>query len=707
VTKVGGAAGKKKLPAKVGPPVPAGPKLSAHITLASPFVVVPKSYTSPGRQAVTLGADPGFKGSGTFLSSGTAIKFFTLAAGGVEVTAGAGNNVFTDAQLTAAGGVKVFAQGQTASAKLDDVELTLILAAPAPAVGPPAQVGKPAKAKMTAVELTLDVFKTRDAPGSDGAPFPQPPGVVPAPGTATDKWFASRLIHVRSGTRGKRALLVVRAPKPAAFRGKLELRQVVVSGKVIGLPDGKVKLFDTEVGGAAKGNPHEFSATGSDQRFFVEGATLSGGLRDTGFQLGIKGVENDGDRVALTVFSVDKIEAKLRATPCKGNGSRADVMPVKSSVADSKVFDATAITVVRECGDLKLTATVRPAAISLAWDPERAADDAGLVGLPRHIADPTAPADTKKRHFKTNATGSFHIHAFVDVNGNGKRGADEDGIILNVNMVNIEIQPGAPNNRITVRDTLYTDAGSTAAFLVVDSGDRAAVSQGINTVYADALFTQRPLAMRVVVKLTGGGGNQRRGVDKVTLGYIHNFTGDSFKGTYASGSTEKEVFAVIPPPPDTIPVGSPELLLGFPIRDTRAATSNGIDPFIINSTDAEKTPLPGGGQRRIVKFMDRPAVIVHKTLGGSNLVAISGSNDFVAFLCAFSADFDENYTVFARGIWSLTFGSINALGVWTAVGAHTTAAASMDTVGMPKTAESIGVERCPPNAVDNLKMDLR
>ena len=120
--------------------------------------------------------------------------------------------------------------------------------------------------------------------------------------------------------------------------------------------------------GRQKLNPHEFPANGvpaTGRQFFVEGATVSGGLRDTGFQLGIKGVDDDGDRIALTIFQVDKVDAKLRGTPCKRNGSRADTMPAKSSANDSRVFGASAITLVQECGDLRLTATAPTTAIPI------------------------------------------------------------------------------------------------------------------------------------------------------------------------------------------------------------------------------------------------------------------------------------------------------------------------------------------------------
>ena len=708
--KAGGAA-EAAFPTKVGKAAPSGPKAHPHINLASPIVIVPKSYTSPARQAVTLRADVGFVGTGKFERSSPAIKFFTLAAGGVEITFNGVDNVFPDNQLTAPGGVQLFAQGETASTKAEDVELTLALnPGGGGSVGPSLPAGPPTKVTMTAVELTLDICTTRTTPGSPPPPFPQPPTPPPAPGTATDKWFAGRPIHVQVGARGKRALLIVRQ-KPATFKATLVLRQVVVAGNIITGVDTKAKLFETETGGAAQANPHEFSASSvpaAGKQFFVEGATVSGGLRDTGFQLGIKGVDDDGDRIALTVFQVDKVDAKLRGTPCKRDGSRADPMPAKSSADDSRVFGASAITLVRECGDLKLTATVRPAAIPMTWDVERATDDKGLTGLLTHTADPAAPADNKKRVVKGDATGSFHVHAFVDVNGNGKRGADEDGIIFNVTMVNIEIQPGAANNRIITRDTLFRNNRSNAAVLVGDSGSTAGIVPGVNAAYTDAEFLKHPLAMKVTVKLTGGGANQRRGTDKIGLGYIQQTPADSVTGTYADGRTLKEVIVQNTATPEPITTGTPTML-GFPVRDTRGANVSGTGPFIISSSDADKSPIAAGGQQRIVRYVDPPAIAIRMThpVTGSALASISGSNNFDVFLCAFSSDFDENFTVIATASWSITYGTFAPGPGWTNAGAHVTALAAMTALAKLTPGETTNVERCPPNFVDNLRMDAR
>src|SRR5262249_36608333 len=155
------------------------------ITLATPVVVVKKSYTSPARQAVTLRTDAAFPRTGTFTRSSAAIRFFTAAAGGTEITFNATDNVFTWAQLTPGG--RLFAEGPTPTPSLNAVQLTLTRTPAQPPASIPA--GAAANATMTSVELTMDIFMSRTAAGVDPTPLPQPPAAPPAPGTTpTDKW---------------------------------------------------------------------------------------------------------------------------------------------------------------------------------------------------------------------------------------------------------------------------------------------------------------------------------------------------------------------------------------------------------------------------------------------------------------------------------------------------------------------------------------
>ena len=282
-------------------PAPVNPT----ITPASPVVVVKKPHTNPARQAITLRTDALFTRSGTLTRSGntSAVRLFTAAAGGTEITFNGIDNVFSGAQLTA--GVQLFAEaGPNPSGTLNDYTLTLTLA---PGTVPP--IGPAASVSITAVELTLDIFGSRPAPGVDPPPLPQPPATPPPAGTiANDKWFGGRLVSAQdAGNTQERAMIVVRQVQPANFAGALVLRQVAISGNNVTTLDNKVQLFDNETptaGETAKSNPHEFNAStvqATGLRFFAEGRNASTNARDTGFQLGIKDLEDDGDRVAITV----------------------------------------------------------------------------------------------------------------------------------------------------------------------------------------------------------------------------------------------------------------------------------------------------------------------------------------------------------------------------------------------------------------------
>lgn len=277
------------------------------IALASPTVVVKKTYTAPARQSVTLRTSGAFTSTGTFTRSSAAVRFFDAATTGNEITFNGTDNVFTGAQLTA--GLPLFAQGNTASTTLNDIQVTLALTAGSTPVAPPVT------ATMTAVELTLDIARSRPASGTAPPPLPQPPATAPATGTATDKWFGGRFIPVQDADHSQeRALLSVRPVQPTAFNGTLLLRQVVVdsSANTIGGLDTKAQIFDSEIPGprqtppvaeSAKNNPHEFNAStipASGLEFWTEGRNASTSLRDSGFQLGIKDLENDGDRISLT-----------------------------------------------------------------------------------------------------------------------------------------------------------------------------------------------------------------------------------------------------------------------------------------------------------------------------------------------------------------------------------------------------------------------
>lgn len=264
--------------------------VSPQILLASPVVVVKKTYTNPARQLVTFRTDGPFVGTGTFGRSSDVIRFFDAAVGGNEITFNGTDNVFDGAQLTA--GVQLFAEGATASAAPDDVQLMLTLGTP--------PIGLPATATMTSVELILDVALSRVTAGVDPPAMPQPPAVAPVPGTGTDKVNLGRSLIVQDAAfTHERAMLIIRPPQPAAFAGTLEL---TVAG-------GHAQAFSDEIPAAGQVPivpPSHTVLTSAipagGVRVFAQGATASGALRDTEFRLGIQGLEPAADLVKVTVF---------------------------------------------------------------------------------------------------------------------------------------------------------------------------------------------------------------------------------------------------------------------------------------------------------------------------------------------------------------------------------------------------------------------
>lgn len=269
------------------------------ITPTSTFVVVPKPYTTPARVEIALSINSSFNRTGILTASGNtgAIDIFRSPAGGRRMQFNGQDNEFQGLELET--GVRLFAQGVQASGSLGDYTLILELAPG------PTQVGGPAIVSLTAVSLTLDICVPRTISGGDPPSLPQPIASRP-PGSSTDKWFGGRLVNEQDTTLSQeRAMLIVRQPQPAAFNGQLVLRGVEVSGTTIGALSNKAQLFANETpaaGQVALNNPHQFSGVPANGlRFFVQGVNPSAAVREMGFQLGIAGVEPDGDRVAVTV----------------------------------------------------------------------------------------------------------------------------------------------------------------------------------------------------------------------------------------------------------------------------------------------------------------------------------------------------------------------------------------------------------------------
>ncbi len=253
-------------------------------------VVVRRAHTNPARQPLTLSVNTGFTGSGTLsIRQGTGrIRIFDAAAGGNEITFNGTDNVFTAAQLAA--GHTVFVEGgPDPSAAVNDVEITL-------QVTVNASPGLTALHQMTSVRVTLDVAQDRQVPMADPPILSEAQKINPG----------RMLLRQTPRFDARRALILARRAEPRDFAGQLSLAPINARVGLFGPTDetpaaGQTALTTPQVFANSAVPETAPPLLEPGQRFFAEGQQTSLAARDTGFQLGLDGIEPDGDRVAITV----------------------------------------------------------------------------------------------------------------------------------------------------------------------------------------------------------------------------------------------------------------------------------------------------------------------------------------------------------------------------------------------------------------------
>jgi hypothetical protein len=518
------------------------------VTAGASVVLVKKAYTSPARLAVTLRVQgSGFDGTGTLSRTGDAIRFFTAATGGTEITFNGTDNVFTTAQLAAP--TQVFAEGSHASGAVDDVGLTLTLTSANP-------VGDPATLHLTAVELTLDIFKARTAAGAAPDALPQPPDPPPAAGSnPTDKLYGGRIVHLQdAGRHHGRARILVHKPSPAAFGGTL-----VLTGNNASALGGSVEVFRNEhpTRGEHPASRNIATRTIPDDglELWVQGHTLSQAANDTGLKLGIVSVDPDGDRVGVTVCAFRAIAAQPPFTPPATARTRAAAFaPPTNNAPDSPdlvqpqflmhlnnfsppavAADALARATGRECFDddfsrntplalvegsipagkhVNLSIVILPAGTPVRWQQiARATDDApGITALnPAPSAVPTMTVDNTvtppTATLLADSVGSFRVYAYVDTNGAQSFDPTIDRqpfILLNVALLRVQ----ESQNRSRKRAAAPTLTRFAHGFNFSTGNFAGGATAAINN--------------RGVVTVIGGGPDGRRGLDRLFGGWIQH-----------------------------------------------------------------------------------------------------------------------------------------------------------------------------------------
>ena len=260
---------------------------SIEIGNALRAVLVKKAPANPARQVVTLRTNVAFSRAGSFdVTAGNTppkIQFFAAAAGGaalaLPITA-------PGAQLSATTGFQLFVEGIARSGSVDELVLSFTLSNGSP------PAGLSATAKMTAVELTLDVCAPRITPRAD--PLPLAAAIKNRPG---------RTVQLREADSShQRAMLVVRQPSPTL------ITDVVIEAVGQGGPS-RLEMFFNEDAvpvqppiSSPRILPFILLGDPAGLKVFIEGTSVSTGVRDTSVRLGIPGLDPEGDRIDTTVY---------------------------------------------------------------------------------------------------------------------------------------------------------------------------------------------------------------------------------------------------------------------------------------------------------------------------------------------------------------------------------------------------------------------
>lgn len=686
-------------------------------------VVVDRPHTNPARQPVALGATPAFSGTGTLTRSSDAVRFFDAPVAGNEITFDGVDNVFTSAQLAA--GHQLFAQGSRASVAVDDVTLTLALTVN----GTP---GLTTAIQMTSVLLTLDVHMSRTSTTSPPAPIPD-----------ADKVATGRFVHVQdTGNHAGRAMLTVRQATPAAFAGNLVLQALDARVRIFGAADEVAGAGQVPVATPMTVGNATIPAAGLV--FWAEGVTVSGALRDTGFQLGIENVEPDGDRVALTVVQFSNLTATIPSTPAQtarlGNSPVPNHTFTVGAAPTASDFDED-FTVnvplplvensVVAAAPIQLAVQVAPAGTPVSWSAQRGTGLSAASGGDDHptivgfhaAATPTVsqdPANPLQATLLTDNVGSFHVRPFVDGNGNGTfehRIDREPFIIMNVVLARVTLH----RDNSIARNGNFTVTALPGNGINVDSGSFDVDNPATAAMHLNAQ-----------VDVVTGGSDGRRIEDQYFGGWCNNVTGPNVSTATYTDST------VVPPTVHPVPRifasnspaggvfapgGTPPALIAPPILDSGRvpAGSGGDSAMLGRSRIRTRTDRPVG-RRWIVEAVDSPALGAtgaHPAQANPNLTAYAFTPAFVAFLTVWTNTArssaptgdptDRMYSVVRQVTWSQNgrWTIDPATGSITEVAAPTTNVSAATTNSPSIRAAATPVEVRPPAAVPSLALDGR
>jgi hypothetical protein len=462
------------------------------------------------------------------------------ASGQKAITAA--NLKWANTAIDAANGQKLWVQGKAQSAKMSDtgwkVELEVL----------PDVEGD--RVTMTVLKAEIALCKSRtDVP----AKKPKPEEF-----NDNDKFDTGRYVHLQDTSfHHGRAMIVVKKVKPDGFVGKLELKAFDATQKPSysavksGAP--KVKIFKekeevAKSGQAALGLPlvidHPAGYPKDGNVYWVEGATVSGALRDCELRLGVTDVDIGCDRVEFTVVQFKKIIADIPSTPEQQKRKRSNGGPDNSPVPRHtlKLADPPAakdydedftknepLVLIEDsvlaADRVKMSVEIDPAGVGIPirWSAQRDRSAEGdhkdiiaLKGNDDLTLDPTTGT------LMLDNVGSFHVRPYIDCNGNNKydyntdkgERIDREPFII-MNLVIIRVQSLVNNSK--ANPAAFDPAKASGPGVDYVAGRPMRVSTGDFKATGNDAVT-----MDVTVRVIGGGKDGKTGLKKLFGSWCNN-----------------------------------------------------------------------------------------------------------------------------------------------------------------------------------------
>lgn len=617
-------------------------------------LVAPGASVGAAKRIRVLLSSRGGDADAVFTCDSDKLDFYAADVGGAALNVN--NRRYTGAELSR--GVTLYAQANQKSGAPHDIALKLT---------PTDTRLAGEERKLTAVALRLDAYLYR----KDAATQPRAlrNDEKESPGVFVQKQNAGRHSRVR---------VVVRRTDPEIADKDVSLLVRPVDNRLTLLTAADARQGRS---GARAWSSQSDLIPPDGVELFVEGASASAALRDTGIELRIG--EQVGDRLRATVVDFTGMTVSIPATPVKTDRSAAGIAParnpntfqVQPTWGDDFQPGETLVLVANSLDysprlDQRavLTANVNPPVgaapnnLPLRWNVTRRTgaekDSKDVVKLSANETPTIYVQAGNQAKLSADAVGSFHVQAVVDPYGDGKTGEGGErppSISLNLVLVHVRTESVdcAPGSRY-LRDAIGTTGQVTLHAGAFNHTDKRL--RGVN------------LSAKIVA--VGGGPRGRLGVNKLLCGWVQNIVacrsnaGRSVRiATYHDLATNtnhnvEKIFVTGAANRDYLPSDAAPQIAAFPILDGNLLRQNHNNhaPTTL-STNLMASRDKSVGVELTVTANDSPneAVETIKLPGRPTRVlkSIDWELCFSAFLCCWSLDAVHALGVLNQTDWEI------------------------------------------------------